>query len=499
MQAQTPKENSAMPLTERASNGFLWLLLPNLVAKASGFIGQLILARLLAPRDFGLVALAYSIAALPKLLRDNGLLQVLIGKQHKIDRWVSAVFWFDMTAGILATVALAVAAPFCSAYFHQPQLTGLVWLVASGILINALTSVPFARLYHQLDFRKIATAGLQYNLGVLVTTVTLAFLGFGAYSLLIPLPLLSAVRLIQLWRWAPSRIHWRLGLARWPAIARDAFPLAAGVFIYSLINALPSVALGRIRTVADAGIFYFGWNLSTQALQLLGFNLMQVLLPVLTGLKDDLPRQVAAFLRVLRLVVFISTPASAVVAVLAKPAVVMIFGAKWAASAQVLAILSIGTPFALIGNPLMSYLQARHRYSFSLYIALGMLAMAIPLTLAGAWLQGAILVAVGVVLQSVIGIPVMLYLSIRDCAAGWREVVSVFVPTLPLAALAVLPICLLDHAFPALANHNLANVLTGCAIAAIVYFGLAPVVCRTESDELWSRAAGLRRRIFKQR
>lgn len=280
---------------------------------------------------------------------------------------------------MLATAALAAAAPFCSVYFHEPPLTGLIWLVASGVLINALSSVPMARLYHQLDFRKIATAGLQYNLSVLVTTVTLAFLGFGAYSLLIPLPVFSAVRLIQFWRWAPSRIQWRLGLARWPVIARDAFPLAAGVLIYSLITAIPSVALGRIRTVADAGIFYFGWNLSTQALQLLGFNLMQVLLPVLTGLKNDLPRQAAALLRVLRLVVFISTPACAVVAVLAKPAVVMIFGAKWALSAQVLAILSIGTPFALIGNPLMSYLQARHRYSFSLYVALGMLAMAIPL------------------------------------------------------------------------------------------------------------------------
>ena len=499
MPAEKPNENSSTSLTERASSGFLWLFIPNLVAKASGFIGQLILARLLAPRDFGLVALAYSIAALPKLLRDNGLLQVLIGKQEKIDRWVSAVFWFDLTAGILATVALAVAAPFCAIYFHQPQLTGLIWLVASGILINALTSVPMARLYYQLDFRKIALAGLQYNLGVLVTTVALAFLGFGAYSLLIPLPLLSAIRLIQYWRWAPSHIRWRLGLMRWGAIAKDAFPLAAGVFIFSLIAALPSIALGRIRTVAAAGIFYFGWNLSTQTLQLLSFNLMQVLLPVLTGLKDDLPRQAAAFLRVLRLVVFFTTPACAVVAVLAKPAVIMIFGPKWAVSAQVLAILSVGTPFALIGNPLVSYLQARHRYSFALYMALGMLAMAIPLTIAGAWLQGVILVAVGVVLQSVIGIPIVLYLSIRDSAAGWREVVSVFVPALPLGALAVLPIYALDSLCPELAKHNAANVLAGCAVAAIIYFGLAPLVCPAESGELWRRAVDLAGRIFKRR
>lgn len=495
MQAKKPKGNSPAPLAERASSGFLWLFIPTFVSKVSGFVGQLILARLLAPRDFGLVALAYSIAALPKLLRDNGLLQVLIGKQDRIDRWVSAVFWFDLTAGMLATVALAAAAPFCSVYFHEPALTGLIWLVASGVLINALSSVPMARLYHQLDFRKIATAGLQYNLSVLVTTVTLAFLGFGAYSLLIPLPLFSAVRLIQFWRWAPSRIQWRLGLARWPVIARDAFPLAAGVLIYSLITAIPSVALGRIRTVADAGIFYFGWNLSTQALQLLGFNLMQVLLPVLTGLKNDLPRQAAALLRVLRLVVFISTPACAVVAVLAKPAVVMIFGAKWALSAQVLAILSIGTPFALIGNPLMSYLQARHRYSFSLYVALGMLAMAIPLALVGAWLQGVILVAVGVTLQSVIGIPIALYLSIRDCAAGWREVVLVFVPALPLGALAVLPIYLVDWLWPALGRNGVAQVLGGTALAGLIFFGLGTWVCRTESAELWTRLRALVLRV----
>ena len=499
MQAEKPNETSPIPLAERASSGFLWLFIPTLVGKASGFIGQLILARLLAPRDFGLVALAYSIATLPKLLRDNGLLQVLIGKQNKIDRWVSAVFWFDLTAGLLATVALAVAAPFCAVYFHQPRLTGLIWLVASGILINALSSVPMARLYYQLDFRKIATAGLLYNLGVLITTVALAFLGFGAYSLLIPLPLLSAIRLIQYWRWAPSHIRWRLGLMRWRAIARDAFPMAAGVFIYSLISALPSVALGRIRTVAAAGIFYFGWNLSTQTLQLLSFNLMQVLLPVLTGLKDDLPRQAAAFLRVMRLVVFITTPACAVVAVLAKPAVVMIFGSKWVESAQVLAILSLGTPFALISSPLVSFQQARHRYAFSLYMSLGMLALAIPLTIMGAWLQGAILVAVGVVLQSVIGIPIMLYLSIRDCAAGWREVISVFVPMLPLGALAVLPLYVLDSLCPQLAAHNAVNVPAGCALAAIIYFGLAPFICPVESGELWSRAAGLAGRIFQRR
>lgn len=483
------------PLTERASAGFLWLLIQAISSKAAGFIGQLILARLLVPRDFGMVALAYSVATVPKLLRDNGLLQILIGKQSHLEKWVSSVFWFDLALGFAGTVALAAAAPFCAVFFHQPELRGLIWLVASGMLVNAMTSVPMAKLYTRLDFKRIAIVGSVYNLGVLATTVALAWLGFGAYSLLIPLPIFSAVRLGVFWAWAPSRIHRTLGILRWCLIAKDAFPLAASSLVYALQTALPSVALSRIRTVAAAGVFYFGWNLSTQALQLLSFNLGQVLLPVLAGLRGDPPRQAAAFLRVLRLTVFVSAPACAVVAVLAKPAVVVIFGPRWAQSAQVLAVLSVGTPFAVTYGPLSGFLQARQRYNFSMLLWVGMLIVAIPAVFLGAWWQGPLLVAVAVAGENALASPVSIYLSVRDCGMGWREVMSVFVPGLPLAALAVLPIYLLDWLWPALGRNGVANVLVGTALAGVIFFGLGAWVCRAESAEFWTRVGAIVLRV----
>ncbi len=497
LQPDRQSQDTPIPLADHASHGFLWLMIPNLFSKASGFLGQLVLARLLAPRDFGLVALAYSIAAIPKLLRDNGLLQVLVGKQDKIDRWVSSVFWFDLILGALAALALAAAAPFCSSYFHQPPLTGLILLVAAGILINALSSVPMAQLYVKLEFRKIATAGLQYNLGVLILTVILAFMGFGPYSLLIPLPIFSAIRFVVLWRWASPRIHKRLGLNRWNALIKDAFPLALGVLLFAVQTAIPSIALGRMQSVAQAGIYYFGWNLSTQALQILSFNIMQVLLPVLSNLNHDLPRQAAALLRVLKMLVFVSAPACAVVAVLAGPAVISIFGPKWGESAEVLAILSIGTPFALLLNPLISYLQSRRRYTFSMYLTLAMLMVGVPMILIGSAWQGALLVAVAVTLQAVICVPPMIYLSIRDARGTIRDVLAVFVPFLPLSAMGILPIMLLNYWFPALPAHHLGDVFVGSVLEGVIYFGVSPWLCPGESSELWRRGVQLIRRITR--
>ena len=489
------KTSYAIPLADRASSGFLWLLIQTFSSKISGLVGQLILARLLAPHDYGLVALAYSVAVIPRLLRDNGLLQVLIGKQRLFDRWVSSVFWFDFLLGSVATIILVIAAPFFAAYFHQPQLRGLTLLVASGTLVNALSTVPFAKLYLRLEFKKIAVAGFCYNVGVMLTSITFAWLGFGAYSLLIPLPLLSAVRLAMLWYWAPSRIRPRLGLLRWRHLAIDAFPLAASVLIRLVQDALPSLLLAHLRSVVAAGIYYFGYNLASQALQIMGFNLTQVLLPVLSGLKDDPPRQAMAFLRVLRLTVFVSVPACAVTAILARPAVVIVFGPRWAAAAEVLAVLSIGTPFLIIVGPLMSFLQARQRYNLSLILSAGTLLVALPLIFFGAYLQGPLLVAVGVVVQNTITGPLLLYLSVRDCGVGWREVMAVFIPSLPLAALAVLPIIGADHLWPVLAQHGAANVALGTLTIFAVYLGLATKICHNESTEFWTRLRGLARRF----
>jgi PST family polysaccharide transporter len=450
-------------LTGKASTGFVWMVSQTVGSKIFGFAGQMVLARLLVPSDFGIMAMAYAAAAIPSMIRQTGITQILVQKQSSFDRWVSAGFWLELTLALITGLATAALAPAACSFFHTPRLFGPLILIAILAVTGAFNTPPYARLLLDLRFRVIAIAGILYNLAVVILSIILAWRGFGVYSFILPLPFVNAARAAFYWRLAPVRIRMQLQLHRWRPILLDSiFLMGSGLFA-TILGQADNVALGRFVTATEVGFYSVASNLSSQFLQMLSVNLSGVLFPTLSLLKSDPPRQTAAFFRAARLLALVGIPLCVLEAAMARPIITVIYGQKYLAAVPLLRLLALAAGVNLLFGPTQNYLQSQGRFGF-LFKWMAFLATVFVLVVCvAAWRNGALSVAGGVLAVAGLLQPAGIYLASRGRGGNWRQVAGIYCPPLLISAAAILPVEALRQLVPLMSRSWWALALAGTA------------------------------------
>jgi PST family polysaccharide transporter len=501
MEEPTPKAQTAAAkpsLAHRASRGFAWMLAQTLGSKAAGIVGQIILARLLVPRDYGLVAIAYMVVSLPAVIRQTGIPQIIIQKGNRFDRWANAAFWMELALGFLTMLLMLVAAPIAATAYHAPILWGLVALVSTSAVLNALLSVPVAKLTLDLRFRELAAVGLGYNILAMLISVGCAFVGLGAYSFVIPLPICLFLRALVLWKLAPVRVRWSFQFHRWRAMAADSGRLMVGGLAYLVQIQADNLALSIWHSKATVGNYFFANNLSGQILQLLALNLGSVLFPVLSKLQEDLPRQVAAYLRAARALALAGIPLCVAEAVLARPAVMVFFGARWIAAIAILRVAALAAAVNLAGSSSENLFQSQGRFHAAMLWATISAGTFTALVFLGSIFGGPVLVAAGSLACAAVVAPARTWSAIRVGGGRFRDVARVFLPPLLFSGLALAPVGLLELFVPWFDSHHVATLAIGAVTAPLIYLPLVWHFCPGDVDELLSHAGPLGRRLRRK-
>ena len=252
-------------LGQRTVQGFAWTVGLTLCAKIISLIGQIILARLLTPESFGLIGLAYTLTAFTDLIQRAGIREVLVHRHRQFDRWATPAFWMSLAFGALAGVCMLASAPLLAWIYHEPRLVGLIVVLAAASPLTAAASVPEAKLQSQLRFNFLAKVGVFRVFATMALTIGFAWAGLGAYSFVLPIPLLAACTLVLYWRAARPAVRLRLRLRRWKYLLDDSLLLLAGSAVIAVIAQGDYFILGaavfhdgggavlfRLRTV-DAG------------------------------------------------------------------------------------------------------------------------------------------------------------------------------------------------------------------------------------------------------
>ena len=485
-------------LAHRASRGFAWMLAQTLGSKAVGIVGQVILARLLVPRDYGLVAIAYMAVSLPAVIRQTGIPQIVIQKGRRFDRWANAAFWMELALGTLTMLLMLVAAPIAAAAYHAPILWSLMAIISTSAVLNALLSVPLARLTLDLRFRELAAVGLGYNILAMLISVGCAFLGLSAYSFVIPLPICLSLRALVLWKLAPVRVRWNMQFHRWRAMAADSGRLMVSGLCYLLQIQADNLALSLWHSKATVGSYFFANNLSGQILQLLTLNLGSVLFPVLSRLQEDLPRQVTAYLRASRALALVGIPVCVAETVLARPAILVFFGARWIAAIAILQVAALAAAVNLAGSSSANLLQAQGRFHLNMIWSLISAVLFTLLVFTGAFFGGPVLVAAGGLACAAVVAPARTWSAIRVGGGRIRNVAQVFLPPLLFSGAALAPVSLLELLVPWFDSHHVATLAIGAVTAPLIYLPLVWKFCPGDVDELLSHAGPLGRRLRKR-
>lgn len=483
------------PLGHKAVGGFVWLFLKTFATKAVNFGGQIVLAWLLLPEHFGLIGLTYTVSIFVNILHQAGLREVLIRRQARFHLWRNIAFWLSLAQGLIGGLLMAAVAPLAARFYGEPELTGLILVMAIAAPLSTLSIVPLTHLENQLRFRLIAIIGFVFAVGLMGQSILFAACGAGAYSFALPWPIALAVRLVALFVLARSPVRLDLQFRRWRHLLGDSIVLVAGRVFNTLIGLGGYFMLGWLHTKEVVGTYYFGFNLSMQTLILFAFNLEGVLFPTLSKLQDDPVRQRQGYLNAARLLALLGIPACLLQAALADPVMHVVFQPKWAPAIPVVQVLSVGMAFRLVGWSSQSLIQAQGR--FFTYLLLNFIGSMAFLTLSGfaAFIatppMAALAVAVAATLYLTMEGPLNLFIAIRPVGGTWRDLVQVYAVPLLAGLAAAAAAMIFTNMLPPMPGRNVLRIVLGAAVALAIYLSLIRWLAGDTVHLLLSRIQGV--------
>lgn len=468
-------------LGARAASGALWFVIASLLGKITSFGAQLVLAWLLNREQFGDVGLALTAASFANILQQAGLVEILVQRQKDFDKWVAPSFWFSLTLGTIAFLAMIAAGPIAATIFDSPHLTHLIWILAATPLLNSLTSVSQAILQIQLRFRLLSIIAVVCAILTAVLTIILAALGFKAYSYIIPFPVVALVRLIVIYYFARFPIQRHLHLRLWPGIWRDSSLLIATAVFTTISLQGDNIMLGLFHDRAAVGDYYFAFNLATQTIQLVAVNLAAVMLPMYAKLQYDPPRLLNAFLRTTRFAALVATPVALLLTIAGPAAFHMLWGDRWDNAMPIFQILNIGMIFNAISIGSAGMLKSQGHFRTNLWVQVfGSMLFLTSVGIAAA-LGGPVLVAIAACIAWAIRTPVELYVAARSAGGTPRDLISAITPALLGGLLAGLGMLAVNHFASYVTGSTLitlvATLLAGAIIPIVTARFISPAAC----------------------
>jgi O-antigen/teichoic acid export membrane protein len=297
---------------------------------------MVILARLLSASDFGVVAMALLVTGFGAIFRDFGTVQAVIQRRELPSALLDSVFWLNVGMGIAIAIVLALLAPVIAVAMHEPQLTGVLWLLASAFPIVSLGLVQQALLERASRFRSVALIECCAAFAGLATGVLAALGGWGAYSLVYQAIVGWTVITAGLWAASTWRPSWRCSFALIREIAGFSGNLAGfNIFNYFARN-MDTVLIGRYLGATDLGYYNVACRLMMWPLENISWVAARALLPTLSRLQDDKQRLRQAYVRVAAAVFVITAPLTLGLFVLREPFVLAAMGERWLKVADLL-------------------------------------------------------------------------------------------------------------------------------------------------------------------
>ncbi len=493
--APRPQGQGPQGLTGHTLRGTAWYLLTTLLSKGITTLTQVVLAWLLLEQDFGLMALAMTVAAFSDLLRQAGLRQVLVHRQADFHAWAGPGAWMSLALGVFAGLLMLAAGPVAAELYDAPAVRDLIWIMAIASPFQALATIPTARLETQLRFRAVAAVRVYRMVATAALTIGFAAMGFGALAFALPVPLVAVSSLVLLWRQTDVRLSRDPGFHAWRSLLGDGSLLLIGTFATTAVSQGDYIVLGLTHDAATVGVYFFAFNLSIQTITLATQSLMAALFPALSKLKDEPERQAAAFVRALRALAFAGVPLSLLQAALADPGLRLLFDTRWLASIPLLQILSLGMALRVVTGPCVSMFEAQGRYMAFIAAATTNAVTFFAAIGAAAHFGDVTTVAWAAAAHSTLLGPGYMLLALRPHGTGLRALRQVFAGPILAGPAAVGAAWWLGQQIPADTSLGLVTRIAVVSLATgVLYLALARALMPALTREVLGYAKALRRR-----
>ena len=330
-----------MSLQQKTTAGFFWTVGQQISVQAINFAVLIILARVLSPFDFGLIAMLQIFIAIGMVLMDSGMTSSLIRTKNISNRDYSTVFYLNLAISAVIYLVIFLSAPLIASFFHQPALTNITRVYALSFVIQALVSVQNTRLTRDMNFRLQMFLQLPATIIGGISGIWFALHGYGAWSLVYMNLIRTFVFMLQHWiftDWRPIAVfdrqlfkqHFKFG-----------YKLTLIGIINTLYNNIYDIIIGRVFAPLMLGFYNQANTLSLFPVQLISGALDKVTYPAFAQIQDEDARLRVVYARVMQQVIFWIAPMMLLLMICAEPLFRVVLTDKWLPAVPYFQILCI--------------------------------------------------------------------------------------------------------------------------------------------------------------
>ena len=345
-------------LSSRVVSGLLWKFSERILAQVISFIVSIVLARMLFPDDYGVVAIVTIFISFADVLATSGFSSALIQKKDADELDFSSVFYCSLVISILAYVALFFAAPLIASFYNMPIVTLVIRVFSLRIPLAAFNSVQHAYVSRHMMFKKFFFSTLFGTLFSAGLGIFMALKGFGVWALVAQYmsnSIIDSIVLLFTVKWRP-RLMFSWGRAR--GLLKYGWKILFAEFSGTFFNQLKGLIIGKAYTSADLAYFNRGNNMVSIVTENIRTSTMSVLFPAMSDIEDDKKRIKNVTRRSISVMAFVMFPLAIGLFLVAEPLILALLTEKWLSAVFFLRIAAVVAVIEMIGHISLQCLKA---------------------------------------------------------------------------------------------------------------------------------------------
>lgn len=421
-----------MSLTKKTVLGIFWNFIDQLLRRGITLGTTLLLAYILSPESYGLIAIISVFTAIATSLMDSGFRQALIRLKTVTSGDLDTAFYANLVLGIISYLLLYSAAPYISNYYKEPTITTLIRIMGLTVLIDAFQVVQQAILHRQLNFKNQLKASFPAALGSALISIGLAILGAGVWSLAIQTLASSLITAVLLW----GMSEWRPGKNFTYASLRNMYNFGYKLFLSGILDTifknLYIIVIAKLFTASIAGLYFFSEKIRELILSQLVGAVQSVTYPALSRIQDDNEKLKSGYRKIIAITTFILFPTLSLLAALAQSLFEILLPSKWLPAVPYLQLLCLSGLLYPLHSINLNILKVKGRSDLFLYLEI-IKKLLIALTLFFTYKHSIEIILIGQLLTSIISYIPNSYFSSKLINYSITEQASDFIPTLALS------------------------------------------------------------------
>jgi len=328
-------------LTSRTVRGGAVTMAAQAVREAIRLGAMAILARLLFPSDYGLVAMVTVVTGFIGLFKDLGLSMATVQREKITQEQISALFWVNVAVSLALVLITAGVAPAIAWFYKEPRLLWIAIALAPGFLFTGFAVQHRALLRRQMRFTTLALLDIVALLGSSGIAIGMALLGCGYWALVGRFLASALIRAISLWlacRWRPGKLIRGSGIRSMLAFGGNLTGFDA---VNYFARNLDKVLLGRAWGDEQVGLYSKAYGLLLFPLRAVNVPVTSVAIPALSRLRSDPPKYIHVYKRFLSFITFVTMPIVVLCFLYSDILIVLALGDRWLAAAQIFRVLAV--------------------------------------------------------------------------------------------------------------------------------------------------------------